>query len=97
LRRRPGFVYLVTNPAWPGYVKAGAAKTLKGRLADFQTASPHRDFTLRSAILFKDRFEAEGKFKRRMRGFRVKGTEWFHLHPDDANAALVSILEKENI
>lgn len=93
-RKRPGYVYLITNPAWPGYCKLGAAKSLSGRLADYLTASPHRDYKLQFALPFTDRFEAEGRVKRRMRGFRVKGTEWFHVHHDDARAIILNVQEK---
>ena len=93
---RPGFVYLVTNPAWPGYLKVGAAKSLRGRLSDFQTASPHRDFRISAAAPVNDRFAAEGRLKELLRGFRVKGGEWFRIHSDDARAMLVK-LQEENV
>lgn len=91
---RPGYVYIVTNPAWLGYVKIGAAKALEGRLADYQTASPLRDFKLEFAAHFTDRFAAEGRLKAALRGHRVRGTEWFHIHHDDARAALIKIQER---
>jgi len=91
---RPGFVYLVTNPAWPSFVKVGAAKSLEGRLADYQTASPLRDFKLTFAAHFNDRFIAEGRLKAALRGHRVKGTEWFEVHPEDARAALLKLQER---
>lgn len=87
-------MYLITNPAWPGYVKVGAAKTLEGRLADYQTASPLRDYTLVAAAQFPDRFDAEGFLKRKLRGLRVKGSEWFQVHVEDARAALIKLQQE---
>lgn len=53
-----------------------------------------RDFKLTFAAHFPDRFAAEGRFKAAMRGFRLKGGEWFHIHHDDARGVLISLQEK---
>jgi len=41
-----GYLYLVTNPAYPGWYKIGSAKDAETRLGQYQTASPHRDYVL---------------------------------------------------
>ena len=39
-----GYVYLVTNAAWPEWVKIGRAINTKSRLLAYQTSSPLRDY-----------------------------------------------------
>ena len=39
-----GYVYAITNPAWPGWVKVGMAVDSNDRLNSYQTSSPFRDF-----------------------------------------------------
>ena len=38
-----GEVYLITNPAWPGWIKCGKSGSVSGRLSSYQTGSPLRD------------------------------------------------------
>ena len=39
-----GFVYIITNPAYPGYVKIGKALDVLSRLNSYHTYSPKRDY-----------------------------------------------------
>lgn len=39
-----GYVYLITNKAWPDWIKVGRATNIKARLVTYQTSSPLRDF-----------------------------------------------------
>jgi hypothetical protein len=43
-----GFVYIITNPAWPKWVKVGLTteKETKKRLSSYQTGSPMRDYVV---------------------------------------------------
>lgn len=43
---REEYVYLVTNPAWPGWVKVGRTENPKSRLSVFQVAAPFRDYEM---------------------------------------------------
>lgn len=78
-----GWIYVITNPAWPAYCKIGRTTNLPGRHRTFQTASPHRDFELRFSRRFADVCLAERALKKSLPGFRAKG-EWHLLHADDA-------------
>ena len=40
----PGFVYLITNKAWPEWVKVGRTANPRVRLRNYQTSSPLRDY-----------------------------------------------------
>ena len=39
-----GYVYLMENKAWQGWIKIGRAANVRARLRNYQTSSPHRDF-----------------------------------------------------
>ncbi len=54
-----GFVYVISNPAWPGLYKVGMTTNPKRRLAQYQTYSPHRDYKLEWFGFFFDRREGE--------------------------------------
>lgn len=81
---RAGYVYIVSNPAWPGYVKIGHTKNLGKRLISYNTSSPHRDFITVGAVFCTDRFAAERQLHDQLRGHQVPRTEWFQLNPHDA-------------
>lgn len=42
----PGYVYLIRNKAWYGWLKVGRTNNPKERLRAYQTASPMRDYRL---------------------------------------------------
>lgn len=54
-----GFVYVISNPAWPGMYKIGMTTNHKRRLAQYQTYSPHRDYKLEWFGFFFNRKEGE--------------------------------------
>jgi hypothetical protein len=41
---KSGIVYIISNEAWPGYVKVGMTKNLLNRLSSYQTCDPFRKF-----------------------------------------------------
>lgn len=56
---KEGFVYVISNPTWPGFYKIGMSTNPKRRLAQYQTYSPHRDYKLEWFGFFFDRREGE--------------------------------------
>jgi hypothetical protein len=56
---KQGFVYAITNPAWPDYVKVGSAIDAEDRLSSYQTSSPKRDYTLEKFVFVLNRVEFE--------------------------------------
>jgi hypothetical protein len=54
-----GEVYIITNPAWKGWIKIGMAVESKDRLKAYQTSSPLRDYKLRYSKAFLNRRDAE--------------------------------------
>lgn len=85
-----GFLYVIRNPAWPGYCKLGRSTNVSARLRTYQTAAPLRDYVLHHSRYFPDVCRAERTMKQRYTGVHANG-EWYHIHPDDA-ADLVDAL-----
>lgn len=82
-----GFLYVITNPAWPGYSKIGRTTNAVSRHRTYQTASPHRDFDLFYRRWFPDVCLAEATLKSLYPGHRELG-EWHLIHPEDAASLL---------
>ncbi len=74
---RRGFVYVITHPSWPGYVKIGRAFDPEERLKGYQTGCPLRQYKLNYAVYFHDCFHAEQEIHARLDVCRAEG-EWFH-------------------
>lgn len=92
-----GYLYVINNRAWPGYVKIGRTTNTASRHRTYQTASPHRDYDLYYARWFPDVCRAERTLKKLYSGHRVIG-EWHLLHPEDASSLIdivASTLTKE--
>ena len=55
-----GYVYLVSNPAWKGWVKLGKCDSnYKNRLSSYNTSTPKRDFEFRYLLKCKKPRELE--------------------------------------
>ena len=88
----PGDVYLISNPAWKGWLKCGKAGSVSSRLSSYQTGSPHRDYEPEFSRYFLDCGAAE---KRAHRLLRARATdwknEWFEISLSDAKDILRSL------
>ncbi|ECV9083715.1 GIY-YIG nuclease family protein [Salmonella enterica subsp. enterica serovar Infantis] len=76
--------YVITNPAWPEWVKIGftSKSEMKTRLSTYQTGTPFRDFEVYHEVHFDDAKEAEKEVHKRlkqMNATRSPGTEWFKI------------------
>lgn len=69
---KEGFVYLITNPAWPNMMKIGSSIDVKNRLNTYQTYSPNRDYELIRYYFSHNRFYEEGLYHKMMPGLN----EW---------------------
>jgi hypothetical protein len=80
-----GFVYVITNKAWPEWVKIGMAIDAEDRLKGYQTSSPMRDFELKFFAPFKDRRKAETFAHNECKKLGVEQNgEWFKMSVDTA-------------
>ena len=93
-RLTDGWVYVLSNPAWPGYVKIGSSLEMNGRLSGYQTGSPFRDYALEALFKTTDRRAFERRVHAALQAVRVGRTEWFRMHPQDAKN-IIDKLKKE--
>ncbi len=86
-----GQVYIITNPAWEGWVKVGMAVDAEDRLKNYQTSSPERDYELFDYEDFGDRRVAEGMVHDYLRKRFKHKNEWFECSTEEAMKALDAI------
>ena len=87
-----GFVYIITNPAYPGYVKVGKALNVFNRFKGYQTYSPHRNYKLEGYEFFSNRKSAEKMVQNLLKGEQgVAEGEWFEVSVERAKRALANV------
>ena len=89
---KEGYVYAITNPAWPEWVKIGMAVDANDRCNGYQTSSPFRDYKVEHVVVTNNRRAAEAeahkvaaKIAKEVRG------EWFKLDIEQAKIILNNI------
>ena len=87
-----GFVYIITNKAWPEYVKIGRAFDPDARLSGYQTSCPYRDYELRYAVYFNDCYQAERSVHYMLDKWR-RGGEWFFADVEEATQLIDRLRE----
>lgn len=94
---KSGFVYVITNPAWKGWVKIGMAIDAEDRLKSYQTSSPYRDYQLLHSVYVTDRRAIEKKAHRKVSKIcEEKQNEWFKVDAIEAIDCITAILKKQN-
>jgi len=90
-----GYVYVMTNKAWPDWVKIGMAIDAEDRLNGYQTSSPHRDYVLEHYVASNDRRKSEREAHTRALPLATdsKG-EWFKLSVEQAITILDNLDEQ---
>lgn len=87
-----GYLYLITNSAWPGWIKVGTTKNINSRIKTYQTGSPFRDYTVVYSVKHPDYLKAERNIKKQMKYFASEiRNEWFRV---DLQIAKDRILEQ---
>ena len=79
-----GQVYIITNPAWEGWVKVGMAVDAEDRLNSYQTSCPFRDYMLYYSYKAKDRRKAESEAHSKLDEKFERRKEWFRCTPQEA-------------
>lgn len=92
LTDRDGFVYVISNPAWPRHAKIGRAYDPESRVRGYQTGCPNRSYELRHAVYFRDAHKAEAEMHARLEPFRASG-EWFEIEVAHAINAINTLWE----
>jgi hypothetical protein len=71
-----GFVYIMTNPAWPDAIKIGSAIDYERRLETYQTGDPYRAYKLLHTHYSSHRERLEKMIHTKLDEHRLEG-EWF--------------------
>lgn len=91
-----GYVYLVVNPAFPGWVKAGSTVNIEQRLATYQTGDPARGYGLVVRSPATDRLRAEAALHLALAETTSdRRNEWFKIDTALARAVLAKVMKKE--
>ena len=91
---KEGYVYVMTNPAWPEWVKVGMAVDSEDRLKSYQTSSPFRDYILVYSYEVDDRRAAELAAHVRLAKECDNINEWFRLPPPIANELILEVIHE---
>ena len=87
-----GQVYIITNPAWEGWVKVGMAVDADDRLGGYQTSSPYRDYTLAYTADTPDRRATEAETHNRLADIFEQRNEWFKCDVEIAKRWLDAVI-----
>lgn len=75
-----GYLYIISNSAWPGWIKVGVTQNLKNRLHTYQTGSPHRNYKIEYSIYHPDYLIAEKKIRNMLEPFAKSiKNEWYEV------------------
>lgn len=84
-----GYVYLISNPAFDGWIKCGRAVDAYDRCNSLNTGDPYRDYRVEYVIFAEDAAAAEEKAHKLLEevSYDRRG-EWFDVDPITAIRAL---------
>jgi len=84
-----GFLYIITNPSFPGWVKIGTTTNFRTRLQTYQTSSPFRDYKVEFLLEHPDYLSAEKRIHETMKMFCLdRKKEWFRVDFSVARARI---------
>ena len=94
---KPGYLYIISNPAHKGWLKIGVTEDIKTRLQTYQTSDPKRSYKVEFYIFHPDCYKAEKKIKETMRYFALsQKNEWFECDLQTAKVRLEEQVECED-
>tara|TARA_R110000744_G_C19018180_1_gene523870 strand:- start:32 stop:331 length:300 start_codon:yes stop_codon:yes gene_type:complete len=83
-----GFLYVITNKAWPDWCKVGISVDIKSRLASYNTSSPLKDFE----VIYSVSTDKHQLIEREVLAILSKefesNSEWFKTSPLEAISAI---------
>lgn len=90
-----GYLYIIINEAFPGWVKVGTTDNLIKRLHTYQTGDPFRKYKIVYSIKHPKYKEAEHKIKETMKHFALeRKNEWYLVDLGIAKSRLDEQLEE---
>jgi len=89
-----GDVYVITNDAWPEWIKVGKAIDASDRLKSYQTSDPFRAYSLRYSVSLANRHTSEVKAHKALELLSDdRKNEWFKIDLSKAVACLGALSE----
>tara|TARA_R110001592_G_scaffold69622_4_gene213673 strand:- start:714 stop:1058 length:345 start_codon:yes stop_codon:yes gene_type:complete len=89
-----GYLYIITNKSWQGWIKVGTTRNLKKRLQTYQTGSPFRDYEVIYSIQHPEYLQAEKNIKEQMSRFATQiKNEWYEVDLEVAKVRLSEQLD----
>jgi|TARA_R100000479_G_scaffold176136_1_gene129246 hypothetical protein len=85
---KQGEVYIITNPAFEGWVKVGMAVDATDRLKGYQTSSPFRDYELQYFCKVNDRRASESQSHQLLATKFNQQGEWFQCSIEEARQVI---------
>jgi predicted GIY-YIG superfamily endonuclease len=77
---KPGYLYIITNEAFPGFVKVGVTEDINSRLHVYQVGDPKRKYKIQFYIFHPDAYTAEKNIKEVMKRFALsRKNEWYEI------------------
>jgi hypothetical protein len=95
---KEGYVYAISNRAWPDWVKIGMAIDAEDRLNGYQTSSPYRDYTLEHKVYSANRRESEREAHTKAAVVcKSNKGEWFKMSVEQAITILDNLNEHGHV
>lgn len=89
-----GFVYIITNKNFEGYVKIGITKNIKKRLQAYQTSSPFRDYKIEYYVYHPNIKQGEKDIHKLLEPFALsRRNEWVEICISMAKSKLEELVE----
>jgi len=90
-----GYLYIIVNDAYPGWVKVGTTTNLTERLHVYQTGDPFRSYKIVYSLHHPEFRDAEKRIKETMKHFalEIKG-EWYRIDLNMAKSRLEEQLDE---
>jgi len=93
-----GYLYIIKNEAFKGWVKIGTTENLTKRLNVYQTSDPFRRYHIIYSVNHPNFREAEKKIKEIMKHFALQiRNEWYEIDDNFAISRLDEQLEEYNL
>lgn len=94
---KEGYVYVLTNPAWPDWVKVGMAIDAEDRCNSYQTSSPFRDYQLHYQVHSDDRRDLERQAHEAVSEIaESQANEWFKIPVPLVVTCITDLLKQQN-
>lgn len=89
-----GYVYIITNSSYEGWIKVGLAKDVWDRLSTYQTHSPFRDYVVEFYKLFEDMHKMERVIHNTLSTLCMnRNSEWFEMDIEIAKTIITNTQE----